>query len=180
MSKIIDLETFRQYCNYEEEGTDDLCNIYIESAENIVSEYLGYSPIVTSYEEIVVGIGSDKLFTRVPHIEEFSYVMEVDNEEILSDLVANEECIYSRNYKEVFEEGKKYKVVYDGGWKKTAIPSDIKMAILRISSLMLTESSGNIGLTSKSNLDTTRSFYNYTNYQKFLQPLLPYRSKAII
>lgn len=180
MSKIIDLDTFRNYCNYMEEGTDDLCNIYIESAENIVSEYLGYSPIVTTYDEIVVGIGSDKLFTKVPHIDEFSYVMEADTEEMLTDLTANEEYIYDRNYKEVFEEGKKYRVVYEGGWKKNAIPSDIKMAVLRISSLMLTESSGNIGITSKSNLDQSRTFMSYTNYSKYLQPLLPYRSKAII
>lgn len=178
--KIIDIETFRLYCNYMEEGTDELCTIYIESAENIVTQYLGYDPIVTSYEEVVEGIGSDKLFTRVPHIDEFSYVMKVDTEEILTDLVANEDYIYDRNYKEVFEAGKKYKVVYEGGWKKTSIPADIKMAVLRISSLMLTESDGNIGLSGKSFVDQSRSFVSYTNYSKYLQPLLPYRSKAIL
>ena len=51
------------------------------------------------------------------------------------------------------------------------------MAVLRIASLMLAEQGGNIGVTSKSFSDQTRTFVNYSNYNKFLQPLAIYKSR---
>ena len=51
------------------------------------------------------------------------------------------------------------------------------MAILRIASLMLSEQGGNIGVTSKSFSDQSRTFVNYSNYNKFLNPLSIYRSR---
>lgn len=51
------------------------------------------------------------------------------------------------------------------------MPSAIKSAILRIAALKLMESNGNIGLTGKSYSDNSRSFLNYTNYNKYLTDL---------
>lgn len=177
MKQIVTLEEFRTYNNYMEDGTEELCEIFIDSASSIVSTYLGYDPNATEYSELSEGIGSEKLFTAVPHIEEFNSVRRVDNDEVLDDLTANEEYIYSKSNRKVFESGVIYEVHYTGGWN--TVPSDIKLAVLRISALMLSESNGNIGITSKSEYDQTRTFISYANYDKYLKPLVNYKSKRI-
>lgn len=180
MSKIITVTEFQTYTNYYEENMESMLQTYIDSAENIVENYLGYDPTENDYEEIITSIGSDKLYTRIPHISEFSYVIDKDTDEMLTDCISNENYIYDRNGEEVFKEGRKYKVCYVGGWSSKEMPADIRMAVLRIASVQLAESDGNIGLSSKSFADMSRSFMNYTSYDKFLKPLLPYRSKAIL
>ena len=179
MNNIVTIQEFQSYANYYEENMESMVQTYLDSAESIVESFLGYSPIATDYEEIIEGIGSDKLYTAIPHISEFSYVMDIEKEEILNNLVANEEYIYERDGKEVFKAGKKYKVSYVGGWSLNKIPADIKMCVLRIASVQLSEADGNIALTSRSTADNSRSFFNYTNYSKFTQQLLPYKSKRI-
>ena len=179
MSKIITPEEFSAYANYYEEGTESLIQTYIDSAENIVERYLGYSPLMTDYEEYVEGIGSDKLYTTIPHIEEVVYVIDSSTGEFLDNCSCTDSYIYRTDGERAFEYGKKYKVSYSGGWKKTSVPADIKMAVLRIASVELSEANGNIAITSKSELDQSRSFFNYTNYDKFLKPLIGYRSKRI-
>ena len=62
---------------------------------------------------------------------------------------------------------------YDTGWQ--TVPELIKMSILRIAALLLTEANGNIGITSKSFGDNSRNFLNFTNFQKYLDPLSAYR-----
>jgi hypothetical protein len=56
----------------------------------------------------------------------------------------------------------------------------IKNVVLRIASLMLTETSQNIGITSKSFGDSgTRTFINNTDYSKYLLPIAAYKSLVI-
>jgi len=62
-----------------------------------------------------------------------------------------------------------------GLWGNGGIPSVVPLSILRIATLMLSETGGNIGLTGKSFADNSRTFINYSNYRKYLQPLDPYR-----
>lgn len=60
-------------------------------------------------------------------------------------------------------------------WCSEGLPASIKLSILRIATLMLQETGGNIGLTGKSFGDNSRTFINYSNYRKYLQPLDPIR-----
>jgi len=60
-------------------------------------------------------------------------------------------------------------------WGTDVLPASIKLSILRIATLMLQETGGNIGLTGKSFGDNSRTFINYSNYRKYLQPLDPIR-----
>jgi len=60
---------------------------------------------------------------------------------------------------------------YTAGWDAQEMPSVIVVSILRIATLMLSETGGNIGLTGKSFADNSRTFVNYSNYRKYLQPL---------
>jgi hypothetical protein len=62
-------------------------------------------------------------------------------------------------------------VSFTAGWEIEQMPSVIVVSILRIATLMLSETGGNIGLTGKSFADNSRTFVNYSNYRKYLQPL---------
>jgi hypothetical protein len=56
-------------------------------------------------------------------------------------------------------------------WTAEQMPEVVKLSILRVATLMLSESGGNIGLTGKSFDNNNRTFINYSNYRKYLQPL---------
>lgn len=60
-------------------------------------------------------------------------------------------------------------------WEPEEMPEVVKLSILRVATLMLSESGGNIGLTGKSFDNNSRTFINYSNYRKYLQPLDPIR-----
>lgn len=56
------------------------------------------------------------------------------------------------------------------------IPEIIKITLMRIAAILQTESDGNVGITSKSFADSgSRTFMNYTNFDKFLTPISNYR-----
>lgn len=177
MKDLITLEEFRKYNNYYEEDTDDMCSSFIEAAEDMVIDYLGYDPNINDYVEEDIGIGGSKLYTRVTPIQGFSYITSKEQDIDFSDIAYNSKYIYSRSNSNVFKEGRSYLVAYSAGYKK--IPQVIKLAVLRISSLMLAESNGNIGLSGKSNPDQSRTFISYANYDKYLKPLVNLRSVRI-
>ena len=58
---IITLEEFRQYANYYEENTDDICRMYIGASCDIVKNYLGYDPVSRDYLVRVSGTGTPEL-----------------------------------------------------------------------------------------------------------------------
>ena len=59
--RLITLDQFRQYANYYEEDEQNLLTTYIEAAEKVVSDYLGYEPWTKEYDEYFSGIGDYKL-----------------------------------------------------------------------------------------------------------------------
>jgi hypothetical protein len=60
------------------------------------------------------------------------------------------------------------------------MPKIITMTVLRIASILESESNSNIGVTSKSFGDSgSRSFINYTNFDKYLLPINGYRLLSI-
>lgn len=171
---IVSLDEFRQYANFYSEGTDDLCLRYIKASTDIVCNYLGYNPIMKDYRSKISGTGSPMLYLSVPKICSVNRLI-IDGKE-REDYFISEDCIILENGS--FNEGVfNIDVSYCGGWRIQEIPSAIKMAILRIASLMLSEQGGNIGVTSKSFSDQSRTFVNYSNYNKFLHPLDSYRTR---
>lgn len=173
---IVTLEEFRKYANYYEEDTDGMCLSYIGASFDIVKNYLGYNPIGNEYTVRVSGTGTPELYLSVPHINNVSYI-EMDGKEIDPYGYTVYEDHINLN-KGVFKEGLyNINICYNAGWKRNEIPYVMRMAVLRIASLMLAEQGGNIGVTSKSFSDQSRTFINYSNYNKFLQPLNIYKSR---
>lgn len=63
-------------------------------------------------------------------------------------------------------------------WTPEEVPEIVRLTILRIATLMLMEGGENIGVSSKSFADNSRTFISYTNYLKYLSPLQTYREVA--
>lgn len=57
----------------------------------------------------------------------------------------------------------------------TSCPDIILLTIKRIATLLLMEAGENIGVTSKSMPDNSRTFINYTSYFKYLRPIQNWR-----
>ena len=66
----------------------------------------------------------------------------------------------------------------EGKWTPEEVPEIVRLTILRIATLMLMEGGENIGVSSKSFADNSRTFISYTNYLKYLSPLQTYREVA--
>jgi hypothetical protein len=172
----VKIDELKEYSGAHDE--DNLLQNYIDSAENIVNAYLGYSPTLHNYIQYLDGNGTNELQLKAKPIANITSI-EIDNQSIpLSEFynTFNSEFLY---YNNIFPLGKRnIKIEYDAGWgiiidDDTAngeyVPKIVKMTVLRIASLLQSEASGNIGVSSKSFGDSgTRTFINYTNFDKYL------------
>jgi hypothetical protein len=147
-----------------------LAEIYIASAENIVDDYLGFSPLNTSYTLILSGTGFDRIILPVHPITEVTELLidgvayDVDN------LILDDKWLKSKDGSSIFTDGiNNLKLTCRAGY--STLPDIIKLTVLRIASLLATEGNGNIGITNKSFSDGSRTFMNYTNFNKYLQAL---------
>jgi len=66
-------------------------------------------------------------------------------------------------------------IEYKTGWKEETLPTEILSTILSIATLLYIQSGKNIGITGLATggeLGFSRTFINYTNFDKYLTPLL--------
>jgi hypothetical protein len=178
----VSVEELQKYSNVYNDVV--LQQSYINSAENIVNTYLGYSPTLHEYTYFCMGNGTHELQLRAKPITTLISV-EINGEIIsLSEFytVMNSEFLY---YNKIFPCGDNIKVEYDAGWGITVdddqanseyLPEIIKMTVLRIASILQAESDSNIAISSKSFSESgTRTFINYTDYSKYLLPISTYK-----
>lgn len=165
---LVTIDQFNEYSsNYEDALVKD---IFIESAETMVKEYLGYDPTRQTYHQNISGIGSSRLYLNAQPIVSITSLKIDGVEQSVEDYEVSDFYIYRVDGTESFTSGiDNVEVEYIAGY--SVIPSSIKLTILRIASLLLQESNGNIGLTGKSFADNSRTFINYADYKKYLKPL---------
>lgn len=169
----INLETFQKYSNIFTDNTE-LQQSYINAAENIVENYLGYSLTRKNYVSILNGSNSKYLQLRVKPINELISVNINEQEIDITEFNIEEEFILRNN--DIFPEGINISVEYNAGYNTEDIPEIICLTILRIAALLQSESDSNIGITSKSFGDNgARTFINYTNFDKYLSPISSYK-----
>jgi hypothetical protein len=172
----VSVEELQKYSNVYSDN--DLQQNYIDSAENIVNNYLGYSPTLHNYINYFNGSGTNELQLKAKPITTITSV-EINGESIpLSEYYTNNEFLY---YNKIFPCGKRnIKVEYDAGYLDADFPEIIKMTVLRIATLLQSESDNNIGVTSKSFADSgTRTFVNTVNFDKYLIQISNYKLIAI-
>jgi hypothetical protein len=166
------LDDFQKYSNVF--GDKKLQEFYIQSAENIVENYLGYNISKQTYNILINGNGTDELQLKAKPINEIISV-EINEEKInINQFSTDNEFIY---YKKIFPIGiRNIEIVYSAGYDTEEIPNIILTTILRIATLLQTESDSNIGVTSKYFGDSgTRTFVNNTDYSKYLLPISQYK-----
>lgn len=173
---IITVDEFRSYNNFYEEDPNHLIDTYILAAEDVVFQYLGYNPEYKNYEAIYSGTGDSKLYLRETPVKQLMEVYINDSYIDPCYFRIKDNCIQHKLGLKVFKEGvDNIKVVYSAGQYTEDINPAIKLAVLRIASLMLAEANGNIGISGKAFGDNSRTFISYSNYDKYLKPVDPYR-----
>ncbi len=171
---IVNVEQFNQYTNNYEDDPQHLKEMYLNAAEKVVCNYLGYDPRVREYDEFFSGIGDYKLYLNARDITNVGFVSVKGQPIDVSTLDYKENYIFNRCRQKVFTLGlDNIHVVYTAGFSE--MPELIVLTIMRIAALMMEEANGNIGITSKSFADSSRTFINYQNYDKYLKPLDVYR-----
>jgi hypothetical protein len=199
--------------------------IYIDSAFDIISDYLGYDPMIKFNMELIEGNGTNSIQLKHKPINFIYKIMDYETQEILfettnmmtQDYIINDEFV---EFKNIIIPSHKILCEYIAGfgfldfntntiycgdsstlqWARniscgfadsdfslnsisggnaidigvidTTVPAILKQTILRIAALLLTEADNNIGITSKNLGDSgSRTFVNYTNFDKYLIPL---------
>lgn len=170
MKSLITVEQLRAFTGYCEEDKEGLLDTVCQSASSVVIDYLGFYPYLRDYEEFYSGIGDYRLYLGVRNVESVNAIF-IDGVEMdLRDIECREDYIYNIRRDNVFPVGiNNIRVRFFAGFRE--IPPIVKHATLRIASLMLQEFDSNIGVTSKSFADQSRTFINYSDYKKYLLPL---------
>jgi hypothetical protein len=172
---IASIDMFNTYSgNFEDSpGAVLLKTAFLTSAEEIVTSYLGFDPALQAYTDVTVsGTGMRRLYLpsrNIKAIEEITVGSAMVDRTLI---VACDDHIRFADPETVFPYGvDNIRLGYTAGWEHDSMPAVITLSILRIATLMLSETGGNIGLTGKSFADNSRTFINYSNYRKYLQPL---------
>lgn len=173
---LVTLTQFNTYTGNLETGeaVNSMKNNILAAAEEIVVEHLGYNPVSGAHEDIISGIGNNRLYLFAHPVTSVTAVS-IDGVALdLSEISLHD--TYIRRSQGIFPNGvDNVSVSYVAGWAQNAIPDTIITAILQIASLMLQETGGNIGITGKSFAENSRTFINYTNFSKWLQKLDSFR-----
>ncbi|AFG37633.1 hypothetical protein [Spirochaeta africana] len=174
------IATIEQLKKYTGVNTDDdmMLGMYLDSAAQIVINYLGYSPELETYTDLMDG-GTDTLQLAAKPVDDVQQLKVVGGESIdPGEYHINEERIFLT--RELPAGRRNIMITYSAGYAPEDIPGVIQMTVLRIAALMQTEADGNIGITSKQFGDTgSRTFIQTTNYDKYLKILSRYRIMRI-
>jgi hypothetical protein len=176
---FITADELKAYTGVIKNADASLQETYVGAAEDIVCNYLGYTPIKAARRDILDGSGGHGLYVRAKPVAVISGIYDIGTgapiEGTPEGIVAREEFIYSPAA--VFPEGKKNILVeYEAGYEMDALPAVIKLTALRIAALLQTEADNNIGVNSKSFAESgTRVFTNFQNFDKYLAPISRYK-----
>lgn len=179
MKMICSIEELQKYSGvYLDEEENNSQIMFIGSAQNIVENYLGYDIEQKDYSKVYNGLGYKDLRLGVKNITALNKIEIDGNIKTPASFYIDDDSIiyiygeFPAGYKNIYVE-------FTAGYDKETIPELIKLTVLRIATLLQSESDSNIGITSKSFGDSgTRVFQNYTNFDKYLKPLSRYKLLA--
>ena len=172
---IATLDMLNTYSGNFEESVEaaQLKTAFLAAAEEIATSHLGFDPGARSYTDVVAsGTGMRRLYLPSRNIISVEALTMGGCAVDPSHVAACDDHIVFIDHTVKFPYGEDNILLsYTAGWERETMPAVITLSILRIATLMLSETGGNIGLTGKSFADNTRTFINYSNYRKYLQPL---------
>ena len=159
---IVTKEELQGYTGVQFEEGNNIAELFIGAGQNIVENYLGYQIESKEYTKHFSLHSSNVIKCGVKNITAVStitidgtptenYYIN-DDEIILNQPVISDDII----------------ITFTAGFSSTDLPDIIKLTVLRIAALLQTESNNNIGISGKSFMDGSRTFINFTNYDKYL------------
>jgi hypothetical protein len=163
------VDQFKAYARKADEAEGAaLYQVFLDAAEAIVVDYLGYSPAAAAYAHTFFGDGKPYLSLRAPIISLDSLTVDGTARAVV-DFVIDGAMITDKTGAR-FTAGAVIVAGYHGGF--ATVPGLVVLTVLRIAALLSVEAGENIGVTSQSfDGGNSRSFLNYTNFDKYLKPL---------
>ena len=165
---IVTKEELQGFTGVEFEEGNNIADLFIGAAQNIVENYLGYeieSKEYTKHFELhssnVIKVGV-KNITAVKEITVDGVL--VEDYYIDDDKIILKEAVISNNII----------ITFTAGFSED-LPQIIKLTVLRIAALLQTESNNNIGISGKSFMDGSRTFTNFTNFDRYLVACSKYK-----
>ena len=141
--------------------TPELADLFIGAAQNILENYLGYEIESKEYVKHFALHTSNIIKCGVKNITAVKEITidgtPVENYYIDDDKIILKQPVISDNII----------VTFTAGFSED-LPQIIKLTVLRIAALLQTESNNNIGISGKSFIDGSRTFTNFTNFDRYL------------
>jgi hypothetical protein len=166
----VTIEQLNAYINQYEDDTTGLKQIYLDTAEQMIIDYIGYDFQDKDYVEYLNGVGKAYLQLSAFPVNTLQSVTINGVEEPLASFSANrEKLIYLDG---IFNEDDVVIVRHNAG--NVTVPGIVSLVELQIAGLLFSESGGNIGVTSKSfDGGNSRTFVKTTNFDPYLTKLAP-------
>ena len=165
---IVTKEELQGYTGVEFENGNNIADLFIGAAQNIVENYLGYEVESKEYTKHFELHSSNVIKCGVKNVTVVKEITvdgtPVDGYYIDDDKIILKQPVISDNIIVTFTAG-----------FSTDLPQIIKLTVLRISALLQTESNNNIGISGKSFMDGSRTFTNFTNFDRYLISCANYR-----
>ena len=165
---VVTKEELQGFTGVEFESGNNIADLFIGAAQNIVENYLGYEIESKEYTKHFSLHSSNVIKAGVKNITNVSAITidgtPVENYYITDDKIILKQPVISDNIIITFTAG-----------FSTDLPQIIKLTVLRIAALLQTESNNNIGISGKSFMDGSRTFTNFTNFSKYLDACSKYK-----
>ena len=149
------------FTGIEFESGNNIAELFIGAAQNIVENYIGYEIESKEYVKHFALHSSNVIKCGVKNITAVKEITvdgtPVENYYIDDDKIILNQPVISDNIIVTFTAG-----------FGVDLPQIIKLTVLRIAALLQTESNNNIGISGKSFGDGSRTFTNFTNFDRYL------------
>ena len=158
---VVTIEELQGFTGVELESGNNIAELFIGSAQNIVENYVGYEIESKEYTKHFALHTSNIIKVGVKNITAVKEItingIPVEDYYIADDEIIRKQPVISDNIIVTFTAG------FGGD-----LPQIIKLTVLRIAALLQTESNNNIGISGKSFMDGSRTFTNFTNFDRYL------------
>ena len=158
---VITKEELQGFTGVEFESGNNIADLFIGSAQNIVENYLGYEIESKEYVKHFALHTSNIIKCGVKNITAVSEIT-IDGTLVEDYYVDDDKIILKQP---VISDNIILKFTAGFG---ADLPQIIKLTVLRIAALLQTESNNNIGISGKSFIDGSRTFTNFTNFDRYL------------
>jgi hypothetical protein len=164
-----DLKTYGEFTSDLETDFD----LQLQSAQEIVENYLGYPIEEGTITRTVDGSGSSTINLGCPVKEITSVTIDEELTPLSEFYISGEYLFRKGNY---FPEGEQNTIiVFVGGYEDAKIPAIMKLTVLRIAAVLISEGAGSIGVSSVSDPNTGSRTFMERTFKRYLKELDPYR-----